>query len=74
MSGAPAYQIKFGDPKGQEMIRSGELWRKMVEWDAQNYVMCASVSGDAYVYMICLSLFRTSVHARDSGFIDPTRE
>jgi len=46
MTGAPCKTIRFDDSTVQPLIASGQLWRDLVGYDQQNYIMSASTPGE----------------------------
>jgi len=70
MTGAPCKTIRFDDSTVVPLIESGQLWRDLMFYDGENYIMSASTPGEdtftetgnrpgEFLFIVC-----------DSGFLD----
>lgn len=46
MTGAPCKTIRFDDSTITPLIESGQLWRDLMFYDGENYIMSASTPGE----------------------------
>ena len=46
MTGAPCKTIRFDDSTVVPRIESGQLWRDLMFYDKENYIMSASTPGE----------------------------
>ena len=46
LTGAPYKTIRFEDEDVQKTIKNGELWRNLVHWDQEGFIMSASTPGE----------------------------
>ena len=46
MTGAPCKTIRFDDSTVVPKIESGQLWRDLMFYDQENYIMSASTPGE----------------------------
>ena len=46
MTGAPCKTLYFSDADAKEKIENGQLWRDLLLWDNENYIMSASTPGE----------------------------
>mmetsp|Transcript_7350 Transcript_7350/g.13248 ORF Transcript_7350/g.13248 Transcript_7350/m.13248 type:complete len:822 (-) Transcript_7350:36-2501(-) len=46
LTGAPYMTIRFEDEDVQKTIKNGELWRNLVHWDQEGFIMSASTPGE----------------------------
>jgi len=46
LTGAPYQTIRFDDEDVQGKIKNGDLWRNLVLWDQEGFIMSASTPGE----------------------------
>ena len=46
LTGAPYMTIRFADEDVQKTIKNGDLWRNLVHWDQEGFIMSASTPGE----------------------------